>query len=178
MSNPNSPASGQSPTGQPETGQPETGQPPAPKRGRGRAPWYLGGGVVLLAAIGVTLWLTVFAGGSSAGSPTDAAKKFAQAEQNQDVNAVKAVLCKDDLAALNKDPSHLLVNPNTKITSYAVTGQQVVNGITLVATRVDLKVNGKPTSTTLQIPVVQEDGSYRVCASKQIAAGTNGVGSP
>jgi hypothetical protein len=150
---------------------PGYGQPGYGAPRRSRAPWYVAGGLVVVLVGALVLWLTVFREGA-ASSPQDAARKYAEAAKKHDISAARAVVCKADQAKAEDD----FIPTEVRLVGYAITGQHDGgNGVTIVDGTVTIEVAGKTDTSPLNLPVVKEDGSFKVCSSsRQGASGSSG----
>jgi hypothetical protein len=138
------------------------GAPPADGGSGGRRGLLIASIVAVLAALGVGAFF-LFSGSdsASAATPADAAKALFEAGKTSDVDAAKKVLCQSDLAAGVADQ----LKSSGRITQYQVLGtnQQGANRAT-VTVRFS---STQSRSQTLPVPVIKEDGSWKVCYTAQ-----------
>jgi hypothetical protein len=137
------------------------GQPPP----RNNKPWIVGGALATVAA--VVLAFVVLSGGSGGGSdgPDGAAERLLEATKAQDLDAARAALCADDVgdSVVTEDLGSI------GLASYTIDG--VVEDGDVTKVQVTMQLTGQEsgdTSTDVEIPVVQEDGTWKVCYSRLI----------
>ncbi len=132
-----------------------------PKQGGGKKGLFAVLGVLVVAgAVVLTLFLTgVFDGDADGSSPADAVSATLDGFKDRDVDAVKANLCKADLAQIKPDER---IDDNDAIRSYSI-GKTQQNGdtakVTVTAT------NARGNTKTEDLSVVREDGNWKVCFS-------------
>ena len=136
--------------------------PPPPRSNKG---WIVGGALATAAA--AVLAFVVLSGGSGGGSdgPDGVAERLLEATKDQDVDAARAVLCDDDVAdsVVTDDLGSI------GLASYTIDGVIEEGGITKVQATMQLTgPDADATSTNVEIPVVQEDGTWKVCYSRLI----------
>jgi hypothetical protein len=179
---PPTPPPGQPTYGQPGYGQPGYGQPgytpPAYGQpgygqpgygGYGGVPPTSGGGhkaliitliaVVVLAGLGVGGYFLFSGGSSSTDSPTSATRAFLTAARAGNVSAVRGTLCAKDLTHSNT----LQFSGSHRLRSYSI------GGVTQDSPReAHVRVHVVPrddSAVTLRLPVVKQDGTWKVCLS-------------
>jgi len=160
---------GHQPYGQPQYGQGQYGQQPhgQPQYGPGGpAPWggapqksgngkligFIVGGVVLLAAIGVTLWLVLSGGGRSAEDTVDA---FMTAAQNGDPDAAKDVSCPKVDAQIGDDPGNFPTDVTWEVKNVEENGDTAEAVVSATA-------EGETAELTFKLEK-NDDGDFEVC---------------
>ena len=139
------------------------GAPPAPAGGGGRKGLYTLLALVAVAALGVGGYFA-FKGGDAANtsSPRSAAEALLEAGKTGDVAAARKVLCKADLALGSQVTDQLQTDGH--VTSYTIDKVET-NGDSGTVTATVKTVN-TPSGDTAPLPVVKENGAWKVCVSK------------
>jgi serine/threonine protein kinase len=131
-------------------------QQPHRSGGSSSTQWLVLGGV---AAVAVLVLVFVFAskgGDGGSDSPEGAAEKLLEASKDQDLGAAEATLCQEDLAS-----GFLGDNlADVEVTEYSITNVEEQGDVTVVHVSMSTIDEG---AVDAQIPVVQEDGEWKVC---------------
>jgi len=171
------------PYGQPLYPGPEYG-PPGQEYGEGWPPQYpgtsasgTGGGgrrglliaaiVAVVAALGVAAFLLFSGDSATAAAPEDAARALLDAGKTGDVDTAKQFLCADDnkLGLVND------LNASGHVKSYSI-GKVVQQSDTRATVTVTVTTTGRSAPETTALPVVKEQGKWKVCLSR-LAAPSN-----
>jgi hypothetical protein len=156
-------------------GQPQYGQQPqfaggAPGGGRKKGLIYGIGAIVVAAVVVLVLALAgVFSSSASASTPTAAVKKLLDAGKTGDVTAAKKVLCKADIA---DGTAGDISKTSSRVKSYSIGSvKQSGDKATVTATVTSTDTDGPETEP---VPVIKEDGSWKVCFSSGSAVASGG----
>jgi hypothetical protein len=160
---------GYSPPGYPPPGY---GAPSyGPPRSGGRTGIFAAVGVAVVAALAVGGYF-LFAGGSdsskSGSSPTAAVKNLLEAGKKGDLAAATKLLCKGDLDAGTADG----LKEGGKVVSYTIGKASTQDETATVEASWTTTEVTKP--ITQQVPVVKEDGAWKVCFTKGRSPGSDG----
>jgi len=146
-------------------GGPAGGPPP-----RNNKPWLVGGAIAAAAAL--ILVFVAAAGGSGdddngggggggGSGPKQALEKLLKASQDQDLDAAKSALCREDLSG---DMMDTLVD--VKVVSYTIGSVEEKDGYSIV--NASVRTEDDEDESDGKVPVVQEDGTWKVCFSKAL----------
>jgi hypothetical protein len=167
------PGYGQPQYGQPDYSQQQYGQPaygyvPPVQQGSGsggnKGLMYGAIALVVVAALGVGGYF-LFAGGNDKksggnGDAKSAAEALLKASEAQNIDAAKAVLCKEDLA----DSALITALQSVHVTSYTIGNVDQNGDVTVV--HANIQAQGTGSTPDGKIPVIQEDGKFKVCLSR------------
>jgi hypothetical protein len=154
---------------------PSPASKPAAAKGSRRRLGLIGGAVTVVAATAAVLAYTLLSPGSStASTPQSAVKALLDAGMHNDVKSAEAVLCAGDRAI--GQVSHL--QSSGRITTYEIGDESTANGVRFVAATFATSKTWTP--STEKFPVVKENGSWKVCFSREIATapGASAAGMP
>lgn len=162
------PGYGQQPGGQPAYGQ----QPGYGQQGYGQQPGnknklflIIGIGVAALLVIGGGSWF-FFMRDESAGSPGEAVELFFEAGADKDKGQLKKVVCKEDREGIDDDNAFDDGGMDVELKSVDIKGDTKDGDVWMVEYSIEVEVDGKSDSSEGELPVVKEDGDYKVCPSK------------
>jgi hypothetical protein len=133
------------------------GAPPTGSGGGGRRGLLLAVAVVVLAALGVGAFFLFSGSDSASADPADAARALLDAGKSGDINAAKQVLCASDISAGLANQ----LNQSGKVTNY-----KILNTVSKGDNRATVTVTvttQKGGTQTEPLPVVKEDGKWKVC---------------
>ncbi len=154
--------------GQPQYGYGQPGQYAEPPKAGGRNKallWGIGAAVVA-AALVVGAILLLSGDDSSGGTPADPVKALFEAGKSNDLTAAKKTLCRANLNAGVVDE----LDATGRVTAYRI-GATTKSDSTHAVVRATV-TTAKGGTDTAAVPVVKEDGSWKVCFR------TSGSGSP
>ena len=137
------------------------GQPPK----KSALPWIIVGAVVVLVAVGVTLWLTL-GGGSTANNPSSSPRQvtqsFLDAAKKQDKAAAEQYVCANLKSQIESSTSSYQDVAAAGI-SLTITGDGTISGDTA---EVPVSMSAYGQNASIKIALVKEGGVWKVCDFK------------
>ncbi|MEO9139811.1 MAG: hypothetical protein ABI345_12170 [Jatrophihabitans sp.] len=127
-------------------------------------------GLAAVAAIGAVVLVLALTGvfssndSTTTDSPRSAAEKVLLASKNSDLNGVKAGLCQQD----RNDPQVIEIVGDERATAYTINSVEQTGTDQAV---VKARITTKTKTDDAELPVIKENGSWKVCFSAR--AGTN-----
>lgn len=136
------------------------GGPPAGTSGGGHRGLLISAIIAVLAALAVGAFFLFSGDGASASSPKDAAKGLLEAGLKNDLNGAKKFLC----AADNRAGMVNQLGAGEKLKTYKIDDVAQV-GDNRATVTVTITTSGTGAPQILPLPVVKEDGKWKVCIS-------------